>query len=435
MSAATKLKELHAQRRDLLAQADAAFAANDEAKFEEAKASVLATNKRIQDAQFLLDAEMAQPVAADPERQAHEEARAAGKDKFKSIGDQMMAVVNASRGRGDPRLFQAAALGQQETVPADGGFLVQTDYSATILDRMYTTGTLLPLVSRMTVSGPSNSMKVPSINETSRADGSRWGGIRAYWASEASTITASQTALAMANLELKKVTALVYASEEMLQDSAALGQWIQQKLPLELQFKVEDAIYNGTGGGDAPSPLLTAPCTVSVAKETSQVAATINRFNTSKMKARLQVGGLRNAVWLVNQDCTPQFETFDFLSPAGTVGMNKNEQAQSISTNPFSMNGPEGAVGQLHGRPIYAIEYAATCGTQGDIMLADLSQYLLIEKGGIQAASSMHVQFLTDQMAFRFTYRVDGQSLWSSAITPYKGSNSTSPFVVLDTRS
>lgn len=434
MSAAQKLKELHAQRRDLIAQAEAAMAANDDTRFDEVKAKVEANTKAIGNAQFLLDSEMAQPVAADPEKLAHEEAKAAGKDKFKSIGDQMMAVVNASRGRGDPRLFQAAALGQQETVPADGGFLVQTDYAASILDRMYTTGTLLSQVNRMTVSGPSNSMKIPAVDESSRVDGSRWGGIRAYWASEAATITASQAQFAQVNLELKKVTALVYATEEMLQDSAALGQWITRTLPLELQFKVEDAIYNGTGG-DHPLGLMNSPCRVSVAKETSQVADTINRFNTSKMKARLNVGGLRSSVWLVNQDCTPQFETFDFLSPAGTVALSKNEQAQSISTNPFSMNGPEGAVGLLHGRPIFAVEYAATVGDQGDIMLADLSQYQVIEKGGIQAASSMHVQFLTDQMAFRFTYRVDGQSLWSSAVTPFKGSNTISPVVVLDARS
>lgn len=433
MSAATKLKELHAQRKDLLAQADAAFAANDETKFEEIKAQVIAANKKIEGAQFLLDSEMAQPPAEDPEKLAHEEARAAGKDKFRSIGDQMMAVVNAAHGRGDSRLFKAAALGQQELVPADGGFLVQTDYASTILERMYTTGSLLSRINRMTVSGPSNSMKIPAIDETSRADGSRYGGIQAYWSAEAGTLTASQFKWTAINLELKKVTALVYASEEMLQDSAALGSWIQQKLPLELQFKVEDAIYNGAAG-DKPKGLLGSECQVSVAKETNQVAATINRYNSAKMKSRLNVGGLRTAVWLVNQDCTPQFETFDFLNPAGSVALNA-AQIAAVNVNPFSANGPEGTVGMLHGVPIVATEYNATVGTQGDIALTDLSQYQLIEKGGIQAASSMHVQFLTDQMAFRFTYRVDGAPLWKTPLTPFKGSNTISPFIVLDTRS
>ena len=54
-----------------------------------------------------------------------------------------------------------------------------------------------------------------------------------------------------------------------------------------------------------------------------------------------------------------------------------------------------------------------------------------IEKGGIESASSIHVQFLTDETTFRFVYRFDGGPMWSSTLTPFKGSNTQSPFVVL----
>jgi hypothetical protein len=47
----------------------------------------------------------------------------------------------------------------------------------------------------------------------------------------------------------------------------------------------------------------------------------------------------------------------------------------------------------------------------------------------------MHVRFVYDEMAFRFTYRVNGHPAWKSALTPCKGSNSVSPFVTLETRS
>ena len=47
----------------------------------------------------------------------------------------------------------------------------------------------------------------------------------------------------------------------------------------------------------------------------------------------------------------------------------------------------------------------------------------------------MHVQFLTDQMAYRFTRRVDGLPTWQSALTPYKGTGNTmSPFITLEAR-
>jgi HK97 family phage major capsid protein len=80
------------------------------------------------------------------------------------------------------------------------------------------------------------------------------------------------------------------------------------------------------------------------------------------------------------------------------------------------------------------VEHASTLGTVGDIALVDLSQYLLIDKGGMNSASSIHVRFLNDEMTFKFTLRIDGQPIWNSALTPAKGSNTQSPFVVLATR-
>ena len=56
-------------------------------------------------------------------------------------------------------------------------------------------------------------------------------------------------------------------------------------------------------------------------------------------------------------------------------------------------------------------------------------------KGGVQQASSMHVYFAQGEQAFRAFYRVDGQAAPRAAMTPFKGSSTLSPFVVLATRS
>ena len=111
--------------------------------------------------------------------------------------------------------------------------------------------------------------------------------------------------------------------------------------------------------------------------------------------------------------------------PVGTGGMPVYLPANGISGAPF---------GTLLGRPIVPIEYCATLGTVGDVILADLSQYVMIEKGGLQAETSIHVQFLTDETAYRFVYRVDGQPAWKDALTPFKGNSTLSPFVALATR-
>jgi len=90
-----------------------------------------------------------------------------------------------------------------------------------------------------------------------------------------------------------------------------------------------------------------------------------------------------------------------------------------------------GPYGELMGLPVIPTEHNAALGTKGDIVLADLSQVLLADKGAVQAAASMHVRFLYDEMAFRFTYRVDAQTTWKKPLTPKDGGATLSPFIGL----
>jgi hypothetical protein len=45
---------------------------------------------------------------------------------------------------------------------------------------------------------------------------------------------------------------------------------------------------------------------------------------------------------------------------------------------------------------------------------------------------SIHLWFDQDMVAFRFTMRVAGQPWWAAAISQRDGSNTQSPFVVLE---
>ena len=74
----------------------------------------------------------------------------ASKDRFASFGEQMAAVLRAARPGAsvDPRLFNAAT-GMGESVPADGGFLVQQDFSNELLTQVFQTGILAPKCRRI----------------------------------------------------------------------------------------------------------------------------------------------------------------------------------------------------------------------------------------------------------------------------------------------
>jgi HK97 family phage major capsid protein len=139
------------------------------------------------------------------------------------------------------------------------------------------------------------------------------------------------------------------------------------------------------------------------------------------MWQRLCLTSKAKSKWYVNSECAPQL---DALFAVGSTQV----------LFPYAGYTPDG-VRTLYGRPIVETEFNAALNTTGDIMLADMSEYLLWEKGNVEMASSMHVEFLTDQEVVRFIYRCDGQPAAASPITPYKGTLTHSPFVVIGSAS
>jgi hypothetical protein len=132
-----------------------------------------------------------------------------GYDTGAPFGEFLQAVHRArTRGVVDPRLN--AALGQQEAVGADGGFLVQQQIFDQIQLNMFT-GEILSRVRRIPLNDNSNGVKINVVDETSRVTGSRFGGVQGYWLDEAATKIPSQTKFYRLTLELKKVAALMYS--------------------------------------------------------------------------------------------------------------------------------------------------------------------------------------------------------------------------------
>lgn len=103
--------------------------------------------------------------------------------RFSSFGEQLMAAYRAAMpgGKVDERLSTRAASGLNETTPSDGGFLVQQDFVTELLKRTYETGILASKVKKIPISTNANGMKINAIDEDSRANGSRWGGVQTYW--------------------------------------------------------------------------------------------------------------------------------------------------------------------------------------------------------------------------------------------------------------
>ena len=347
------------------------------------------------------------------------------KNPFHSMGDQFQAIMRAGMGGSvDPRLHEVrAATGLSEGIGGDGGFLIQPEYSSSLLKVAFDTGVLASRCKRIPMA--SNQLVIPGLDETSRADGSRGGGVRHYWTAEAGLKTASQPKFRRIELNANKCVVVVYATDELLEDANAMEAFIRDAASSEIGFAIDSGIIEGTGAG-RPLGIKNATALIGQNKETGQAADTFLYENAGKMWTRLFPGSQQSAVWLINQNVWPQMFTMNLAVGAG--GAPVFMPAGGASASPYAT---------LFGRPIIPIEAAETLGDKGDVYLADFANgYILGEKGGIKSDMSIHVRFMYDESIFRFVFRLDGQPILASAITPYKGgANFTqSHFVALNER-
>ncbi len=344
--------------------------------------------------------------------------------EFKSLGDFVRSGFEghqSSTFHDRCRSHFKAIQGMSETLGSDGGFTVMPEFNHNIFQHVYAND-LVASTDNYTVGG--NNMTFLANAETSRAHGSRHGGLRGYWTGEGQSISASKPTVREIQLKLQKLAVVVYLTDELISDSAqALEQYVTRKAADEFNFMIGDALFNGDGVGK-PLGILNAPSLLAIAAEPGQTPATIVAANIIKAQNRFFAPYFGNANWYLNQDCMQQL--MQLTLGTGTYS------GQLVYMPPSGLSGAP--YGSLGGRPLKPIEFAGTVGSLGDIVLADLSQVLSISKGGIAQAVSMHVEFLTDQLALRFTMRMNATPWENSPITPFKGTNTQSSFVCIAAR-
>ncbi len=315
-----------------------------------------------------------------------------------------------------PDLTGRTSTGLSEVDPTNGGFLVPSQWADTFLASLYDESTIAPLTWTEELTGPLVEFNLPGVDETSRVDGSRWGGVQAFWAAEAASVSPNFPKAKNVQFGPKKMIGLVWLTNELGRDAAMFEAFVKRAFASEMGFKLDASILSGTGAG-TPAGLLNSNSLITIAKESGQAAGTIFQANISKMWARLPAASRKRAVWLVNEDVESTLDTLN-------VGDRPNIYSPAGEQRPYPL---------LKGRPVIAVEQSPALGKVGDIVLADLTQYLTVS-GAPQYALSADAGFLSDQSVMRFTLRVDGQPMWTSPITPYNGTSPRSPFIALAAR-
>jgi len=339
------------------------------------------------------------------------EVKAPKANGFKSAGEFFMSVKKAAHGNIDERFTNTA----YEKYGEDGGFLVPEEFMSEIQKKMEGDESLLAKTKQYRLNG--NSLTLP-IDENNPWN----GGVVGYWIGEGEQYTESKPKFAQWSERLAKVGALVKASEELLEDAAAMESHIKTNAPEAILQKVNEAIIAGDGVMK-PTGILSSGFRVVVAKENAQSADTILAANVIKMYSRMLPKSRVKSAWYINAGIEEELRLL------------KDANGNYIYLAPGSqMN--QTPYGVLLGRPVIPmLGSMPALGDEGDIVFADLSYfYSILKVSGIKNTMSTHLYFDRDITAFKFTLRMNGSVPFKTPVTTQYGAYEMSGIITLEAR-
>jgi HK97 family phage major capsid protein len=351
------------------------------------------------------------------------ELRKAGRDPGRvmhgTLGEWNQGVTrfdSAIKGMSDDT---KAISGMSEFADPDGAAFVPVEMSQQVWQRAMGIPNLLSMVDQTPVSG--NGYSMTAWQDQSVSGNIVFGGAQAYWTNEADQLTKSQPTARKITWKLNKLAVLMYATDELLADTIALDARLAQVAGYAFAFKLNDAIINGTGNGQ-PLGLLNSGAKITATAVSGQGANTLIAKNADDMYVR-RAPGATDWVWLHNITCEPQFAQFNYPLLGNTSSV--------AATWAYVPAGLSGGPATIKGENLMETQHCKALGTEGDFILWSPSSYgVIVKSTGIAQAVSMHLRFDYDEMAFRWTYRIDGRPFWDQPYTPVNGTT-RSPIVTL----
>jgi len=324
--------------------------------------------------------------------------------EYKNLGGLLKAVRSQN-------VAYKAPTGNNETTDDEGGYLVDQQFSRNLLTRMANNGVLVRDMDRVPIGAGYNGLKFNELLDYDRRDGQH--AVNVYRIAEAAEKTKSMPKFGRKSVDLEKLVGLYYATDELLQDEPALEAMVTSWFGKEFAYKMDNEAMRGAGTTELLG-LLNAAALVTIKRNT---AGAVDANDIARMYSRMYPPSIARAEWFCSSSVLPQL-----------IGMTIGDQPVWLPPGGLSV----APYGTLLGRPIRICEVSPLLGSKGDIGFFDMSEYLLVEKGGVQAASSIHVRFVFDETAFRFVLRNNGLPKWSRALYPNQGTDQVSPWIVLE---
>jgi len=283
----------------------------------------------------------------------------------------------------------------QEDDDTEGGFLVPEEFQAEVI--RYTTENAVVRPRARVLTMARDTLTFPTLDQSSY----RHGGATAYWKEESIEKTASKPAFGKLTLKAKKLIGLCPVTDELLADSAVnLANYLVSLFGEVIAYEEDYRFLRGTGMFQ-PLGIVNTVGINTVARNTS---SRIMLEDIIGMYTAQPAYADPNAVWITTKTGLEQLMLIDRDSTNSVMMFMPNLRDKVSPT--------------IMGKEIILTDkLTTTLGAVGDIILGDLKQYYIGDRGGLQVASSIHDRFRYDETTFRFVKRVDGQPGIATAFT------------------
>jgi HK97 family phage major capsid protein len=246
------------------------------------------------------------------------------------------------------------------------------------------------------------------------------GGVVAYWTEEAQSRTESEPQFKMMELKAHELAGYSVSSNVLLADAAfGLEKYLMTLFGRTIAWFEDFAFFQGNGVGK-PVGVLSAPATLTTGPNAGSrtTANTIKLADLAFMVSKLIPASFKRSFWAFSPSAIPQIlQLSDGSNRVVFISID-----QGITKAP---------VWNILGRPGYVTEKLPALGISGDITLIDPTLYVIGDRQQLEIAASTHVNFLKNQMTWRFIQRVDGQPWLDKQITLQDATTTVSAFVAL----
>lgn len=334
----------------------------------------------------------------------------------KSFGDFLLAVK-----RRDTKRITSIYKSHKEDWTKDvqsqdgpsGGYLVPEEYHARLMEVAGAASVIRPRATSIPVA--TDTGRMPSLDQSTAVTAgsgntSFAGGVVATWTAAGGSLTETQPAFNEIEYVIRKLAGYTEVENEVLADSAIGIEALLTRLFGRAVASMEDHSFIRGDGVAEPLGILNAACTIGVTTATDNAFAYADAL---AMRARFQTTGGQPA-WIIHPGVWPDIGIFEIGTGGGVWQANARDEMAE----------------RLLGYPILESEHMPQ-DDNDDVILADLSAYLIFDRAQMSVAFSEHAAFTTDKGTWRFRKRLDGQPWLRSTITlaDPQGSYTVSPFV------